>query len=369
MATVRRTCDAFTLKQRGCASGPCHAPLASRVGGFTLVELLVSVFVLAIIILMVGQLMTSATAITKTGNKHISTDTQARAVFDRMAVDFAQMLKRTDIDYYVKGPTDYTGHGNGHGYGRRRQTGQQGSDQIAFFSHVPGYSPGTGSQSPISLIAYRINESTAGNNPAYLKLERLGKGLFSNGVDNPNKQPTQAQYTSPIVFLPLLIKDRWPAATDGTTADLDRQYETIGPGVFRFEYYYLLKTGKVTDIPWNTDSRENWPVHTSMAGIGLGDVESMTVGIAVIDSAGRALIDAANSSSLDDLASDMADFRTSPGRGVGGQQNIGDLEASWQTSLLTDIGNGRTSNGFPLPPEAAKAIRIYSKTFDLRTFP
>ena len=164
------------------------------------------------------------------------------------------MLKRTDIDYYVKGPTDYTGHGNGHGYGRRRQTGQQGSDQIAFFSHVPGYSPGAGSQSPISLIAYRINESTAGNNPAYLKLERLGKGLFSNGVDNPNKQPTQAQYTSPIVFLPLLIKDRWPAATDGTTADLDRQYETIGPGVFRFEYYYLLKTGKVTDIPWNTDS-------------------------------------------------------------------------------------------------------------------
>src|SRR5882762_5376736 len=109
LATARRTCDAFTLKQRG------------RSRGFTLAELLVSVFVLAIIILMAGQLMTTATAITRTGNKHISTDTQARTVFDRMAVDFAQMLKRTDIDYYVKGPTNYTGHGNGHGYGRRRQ--------------------------------------------------------------------------------------------------------------------------------------------------------------------------------------------------------------------------------------------------------
>src|SRR5438034_8120452 len=29
-------------------------------------------------------------------------DTQARAVFDRMALDFAQMLKRSDVDYYLK---------------------------------------------------------------------------------------------------------------------------------------------------------------------------------------------------------------------------------------------------------------------------
>src|SRR5207302_6518331 len=138
-------------------------------------------FVLAIIIIMVGQLMTSATAITMTGNKHISTDTQARAVFDRIAVDFAQMLKRTYIDYYVKGPTDYTGHGNGHGYGRRRQTGQQGSDQIAFFSQVPGYYP-SGAQSPVSLVAYRVNSSPT--LPTYLKLERMGKGLLWNGASN-----------------------------------------------------------------------------------------------------------------------------------------------------------------------------------------
>jgi hypothetical protein len=320
---------------------------------------------------MVAQLMNSAAAVTKTGHKHISTDTQARAVFDRMAADFGQMLSRTDVNYYVKGGNstyaNRHGNGNGHGWGQH-QTGQQGNDQIAFFSQVPGYSPGTGSQSPISLVAYRINESNS-SNAAYLKLERLGKGLFWNGVDNPNRQPTQNQYTSPIVFLPLLINDRWPAATDGSTADLDGQYETIGPGVFRLEYYYLLKTGQLTDIPFNTDSQANWPVHSSMTGIGLGDVESVTVAIAVIDSASRAIIDAANPNSLDDLASDMADFRTSPGRGNGGQHNIGDVEASWRTSLLTDIANGQTSNNTPLPPEAAKGIRIYSKTFDLRTFP
>ncbi|SRR6266481_2732887 len=332
---------------------------------FTLAELLVSVFVLVIIIFMVAQLMNSAAAITRSGHKHISTDTQARAVFDRMAVDFAQMLERTDIDYYVKGPTNYNGHGNGHGWGRRRQTGQQGSDQLAFFSQVPGYYP-SGSASPISLVAYRIYEG-ASTDPAYLKLQRLGKGLLWNAVDNPTQQPNHNNYTCPMVFLPVLISDRWPSAVDGSTADNDGHYETIGPGVFRFEYYYLLKNGKLTDVPWDVLARPNQTTLTKPQSIGLADVESITVALAVVDSAGRNLITAASSTSLDDIASDMADFKTAPGRGFGGTKNIGDLEYSWQTSLLNIISSGQTSSNTPVPPEAAKAIRIYSKTFDLKT--
>src|SRR6266480_7611443 len=115
--------------------------------GFTLTELLVSMFVLVIIVFMVAQLMTSATTVARPGSKRISTDTQARVVLDRIALDFAQMLKRTDVDYYVKGPTNYQGHGNGHGWGRQRN-GDLGSDQLSFFTQVPGYYP-TGAQSPI----------------------------------------------------------------------------------------------------------------------------------------------------------------------------------------------------------------------------
>jgi hypothetical protein len=362
IAALRRPRSGFTLKQRG------------RSSGFTLAELLVSVFVLTIIILMVAQLMTSATALTRTGNKHIDTDTQARAVFDRMAVDFAQMLKRTDIDYYVKGPTNYNGHGNGHGWGQRKQTGQQGSDQIAFFSQVPGYYPASGSQSPISLVAYRVNEA-ANTNPAYLRLQRMGKGLLWNGVDNPNRQPTHSAFTSPIVFLPLTIggaSGRWPDAVSGSTVNDD--YETIGPGVFRFEYYYLIKNGRLDDWPWDKFARTDQTTLTNPRSIGLADIEAIVVAIAVIDPAARALIDPA---SLDDLASDMADFRSAHGRGNGGTKNIGDLEADWNGILVGDptrdppvpgvISTGLTSNGTPVPPEAAKAIRIYSKTFDLRT--
>src|SRR4029453_19486916 len=165
-------------------------------GGFTIAELLVSGFVLVLLIFMFVQLMTSATAITRSEHKHVDTDTQARAVLDRMALDLAQMLKRTDVDYYVKQRNGYNGHGNGHGWGQGHN-GDLGSDQIAFFSQVPGYYPSTVAQSPISLVAYRINEGNP-SNAAYGKLERMAKGLLWNGVDNdPN---TNSPY--PIFFAP-----------------------------------------------------------------------------------------------------------------------------------------------------------------------
>jgi type II secretory pathway component PulJ len=330
--------------------------------GFTLAELVVSVFVLTIIMLMVTQLMSSATAITRTGNRHIDTDTQARVVLDRMALDFAQMLKRADTDYYVKGPENYTGHGNGHGWGRRPPPGQLGSDQIALFSHVPGYNPSSGVSSPISLVAYRVNQGTTSDNPAYLRLQRLGKGLIWNG---PPPSGNDSNNPRPMVFLPLLISDRWPTAVSASTADND--YETIGPGVFRFEYYYLLKNGRVTDVPWDREVRPNQTTLTTPENIGLTDIEAIAVAIAVIDPANRALINAASPDSLLDLAFDMADFATAPGRGVGGAKKIGDMEAAWKTVVETVASTGRTSSNLPVPPVAAKSIRIYNRYFDLKS--
>jgi hypothetical protein len=196
----------------------------------------------------------------------------------------------------------------------------------------------------------------------------MGKGLLWNGVSNSN---------IPLVFLPVTIGSLWPAAINNTNNcggstnnSCDPDYETIGPGVFRFEYYYLLKNGRATDVPWNTDAG-----HTSMAGIGLGDVEAIGVVIAVIDPAGRALIDAVSANNLTinpllDLASDMPDFASARGRGVGNQTRyVGALEADWEATVETVASTGQTSSGSPIPPEAAKSIRIYGHTFDLKTLP
>jgi hypothetical protein len=373
-AILQRT-QARRLPLRCRACGPCHA-VASRLGGFTLAELLVSMFVLLIIVFVVAQMMTTATAISRNGHKHVSTDTQARTVFDRMALDFAQMVKRTDVDYYVKGVTAYQ-HGNGHGYGHHGQTTQPVNDQIAFFTQVPGYYASTSlaAQSPISLVAYRVNQNTTASNPAYLKLERLGRGLPWNGGGSNSNQA--------LVFLPLTIGSLWPWAINNNntcggngnnnSCDPNGFYEIVGPGVFRVEYYYVLKNGQATDYPWDTDAG-----HTSIAGIGLGDVEAIAVVIAVIDSADRKLIDAAGSTSLFDLASDLADFADSHGRGVGqANKYIGQVENEWNATLFGDatlgypgiINTGYTSNNTPVPKEAVKAIRIYGRTFDLKTLP
>jgi len=329
--------------------------------GFTLVEIFVSIAVLTLLLLIVSQLVSHATAITRTGSKHIDTDTQARVVLDRIATDVGQMLKRTDVDYYIKQPIKYNGHGNGHGFGKKLQTGQQGSDQIAFFSQVSGYYPSTGSQSPLSLVAYRINEDST--SASYLKLERMGKGLLWNGVSTSNQQPNNPNYTSPMVFLPLLINDRWPAATSGTTANSD--YELVGPHVFRFEYYYLLKNGSVTDVPWDTTARTTQQTLATPVSIGLIDVQAIAVAIAVIDPASRSLIPQA---SLFEIADDMDDFTTAPGRGNGGAKNIGDMEVQWNTAVQSIVSTGHTSDGHSVPQAAAAAIRIYNRYFDLRTF-
>src|SRR5437667_3005794 len=164
---------------------------------FTLVEMLISIVVLALLILTAAQVMNTAATVVRPANRHIDTDTEARVVFDRMAADFGKMLKRRDLDYWLKqtGPRYYPGHSYGHsnGQGHRPGSGQQGSDQIAFFSQVPGYYPSTGSQSPLSLVAYRVNTTT-------YQLERMANGLLWNAVPYSGN-PTKAVYPKPMVFL------------------------------------------------------------------------------------------------------------------------------------------------------------------------
>jgi Prokaryotic N-terminal methylation motif len=355
--------------------------------GFTLAELLVSIVVLVIIIFMASQLMTTATAITRTGHKHFDTDTQARVVLDRMALDFGQMVKRTDVDYYIKQPHKSNGHGNGHGCGRGRNN-DKGSDQMAFYSQVPGYYPSAtaAEQSPISLVAYRVNETNNGGDH-YGRLERMAKGLRWNGGNNA---------TYPIIFAtgqiaggttgncpyngttgPWNVKAQsggWAGAicNDNGPNSQDDDYEVIGPGAFRFEYYYLLKNGRVTDWPWDRfDYPTQQTIYTPVA-LGLSQLRSIAVSIAVIDPASRALVQAASTTTgygdIVDLAAELPDFKNSCGRG-NGQRSIGSVELQWKGVIESMVQTGQSQDGGKLfPREAAKGIRVYTRYFDLKVW-
>ena len=367
------------------------APLRRTAAAFTLAELLVSVSVVVIITVIASQLMSTASAIARNGHKHFDTDTQARVVLDRMALDFAQMVKRTDVDYYVKQKV-YKGHGNGHGCGHGHN-GDLTSDQIAFYSQVPAYNPDPSTysstkQSPSSLIAYRVNESTAGQDAArYGRLERMSKGLLWNGVSNNTGNGNNVCY--PIVFQTGQIDasctgnscpcngtvgpwaNAWSAAICNTNNSSEPDYEIIGPNVFRFEYYYMLKNGRVTDWPWDRfEDTTNRQKITDPPSIGLSQVRAIAVSIAVIDPASRALIQqaaSANTAYADilDVAAELPDFKNSCGRG-NGQRSIGSLEDQWNGVIESVARTGQTPQGKLVPREAAKGIRIYNRYFDLK---
>src|SRR5438034_10928722 len=64
-----------------------------RTNAFTLAELLVTMSVLVLLVFLFTQLINSAATITTLGHKQMDADSQARQLLDRMAVDFAQMVK------------------------------------------------------------------------------------------------------------------------------------------------------------------------------------------------------------------------------------------------------------------------------------
>jgi hypothetical protein len=286
---------------------------------FTFVELLVAVSILVLLTLTVARLFDAASSATTRSNKHIEADAEARPVLDRLAIDIAQIVKCREIDYYFKSPAS-----------PQVVSGLvPGNDQFAFFSQVAGYYPSTGSQSPVSLVAYRINSDSTSQ--AFNKMERLGKGLVWSGGS-----PTSV----PIVFLPLQISSVWPASTN-STPDPQNDYEVIGPTVFRFEYYYLLKNGSFSITPWDTVAG-----HSSING--LQDVASIIVALASIDRKSSELI---TNTQFSALAVNMADYAAT--------MQPGDLLGQWQSAI---DANAVTP---PIPGTALSAIRIYERYFYL----
>ena len=309
VSAVATALRAVTPRRQSCKSG-----WRSRgyEGAFTLAELLVSIGVLVLLILLATQLLNSAATITTLGHKQMDADSQARQLLDRMAIDFAQMVKRNDVDFFAKGTVAPNSVGGT----------MTGNDQIAFYSTVPGYYPSTGSKSPVSLVAYRINSLSGAT--AFNKMERLGKGLVWNGVSTTD---------APVVFLPLTIgpslaspSGTWPAAVSSTATDT--AYEVIGPQVIRFEYCYLLTDGSRSILPGNI---------SGMAGI--------VADVAVIDPKSKVLLTDAQ---ITTIAAGLSDYAAGM---VPGQ-----LRANWQTAL-----DGITS----LPRPAISGIRLYERYFYL----
>jgi hypothetical protein len=307
------------------------------VSGFTLAEMLVATVVLIVIVLFITSLVNHAAVITSQGTKHMDTESNVRPFFDRLAVDIDQMVKRTDVSYYLK---------------NKSSAGSDINDRMAFFSSAPGYySDNTGQgdcgdpnkvancNSRYSVVAYRVN--TDPKSASYNKAERMAKGLPLNA----------SPYTdTPFLFFDntnaTTIDTNWPTATRPSpdpnyySADLYQKYELIGPQVFRFEYYYLTSASPATLVA----SPTNW---TSANAINIKDIAAIVVAVAAIDPQSRKLLTEPN---VQNIANLLPKF-TSGGPGA--------LLAQWQTVLNSNT----TINAMPDP--ALQGIRIYERYFYL----
>jgi hypothetical protein len=385
---VRKSFEATRYSQWGVVRS--HGSL--RVAAFTLAELLVSVGVLVLLVLIATQLLNSAANITTLGHKQMDADSQMRQLLDQMAIDFAQMVKRSDVDYYLKSSWFASGSPpTSSGVTGVRTLLQLGNDTIAFYSAVPGYYPSGGSQSPVSLVAYRVNSQN--------KLERMGKGLLWN-----TSTPTSGATPPAVVFMPVPLASllpiaelgfptpnptstpAWPEIAFGAGSGWS-DTEVIGPQVFRFEYYYLLKgqtnptTGTTyspifSDTPWDTricscpsptppatppptpTPNPTPPLlccHTAPEG--MQDVAAIVVAIAVIDPKSKVLLSDAQVSSL---ASQLIDWGTTSCPGC-------PTQAQWQTTpgLLRAQWQNRLNAVTTLPRPAISGIRLYERYFYL----
>jgi hypothetical protein len=392
---------------RSDALGTAHTT-AKRTGGFTLAELVVTVGVLVVLVLLFTQLLKSAASVTTLGHKQMDTDSQTRQLLDRMAIDFSQMVKRSDVDYYVKSSWFATNSPTPAPTGARTLL-QLGNDTIAFYSTVPGYYPSSGLQSPLSLVAYRINSDPSSS--AYNKMQRMGKGLVWNAVSTTD---------TPVVFMPIPLASAlptpelppplatptpsptpaWPEiASTGSWSDS----EVIGPQVFRFEYYYLLKgqtnpaappptptpySPIFSDTPWDTricacPTVTPTPAVTPTPGTptptptppsvcchvapeGMQDVAAVVVVIAVMDPTTKVLVTDAKLARLNGADGQsqgpvLIDWGNATCAGcptqTQWQTTPGLLGAQWRAAI--------DANSIGLPRPAISGIRVYERTFYL----
>jgi len=394
--------------------------------GFTLVEMMVALAVLSLLVLLIAQLFTSASQVTRASTVRLDADTEARLVLDRMAADFTWMLRRPDVDFHFVKQVPSGGAPT-----------TAPSDTFFFFSEVPGYYDPveTVPESNVSLVGYRINSTT-------YQLERLARGL-SWDADNATKSgipaifltydnyagtsTTLTDYTPDILST---ILGNWPNIDQTTYTDA--YFHVLGASVFRLEFCYFLKDGTYSVVPainyaainangvpsttGNTSVSNNlnagsaptpskgsptygvgsrWydstnnhayictsaPANVSNAAVwrplGMADVQAIVVTIAILDQTSQKLLGSTPSTGLKSITQFLTDptwnnatgamsSPPAPTISVGSGATATTPILMAQSWLNTVNGTGGTTFAPPgIPKAAANQVRVYQRFFYL----
>jgi prepilin-type N-terminal cleavage/methylation domain-containing protein len=286
-----------------------HPDLRQR--GFTLVELLVACSILALLVVLVAQMVGSASSVTGNSKKRLDADDEARLVFDRLAGDINGMVKRRDIN-----PLFLASNGN---------------DSFYFYSQAPAYSTNAAaSNSQVALIGYAVTNSGIG-------LVRFSAGQSWDGLRFSNPSLTSITATSPTNF------------------------HVIAPNVFRMEFALLMKPGSVnntnglgpvTNVGTVSINGTNVIFQTNNAGQACKDFSGIVLAIALLDPTSRQVV---GTNALTNLASLMGDANVITeitSGALNGSLTNGIPVDTWRTNALINSG---------IPPAARAQIRVYQR--------
>jgi prepilin-type N-terminal cleavage/methylation domain-containing protein len=359
-------------------------PFAKGSRAFTLLEMLVAVGVFSLLIFFVAQFADGVAFTSSNSSKHKDADNEARMVLDRMALDFARMVKRKDVDLIL--------------------AKHSGNDALFFYSEVPAYYdtsatlPQDSAINTVSVVGYRINAS--------FTLDRYARGLewsgaaggagngavvfltYPAGGGTPDPLSCLGSANTVTAKIGTLSGGAGGAYSDGDDAE---HYHTIGEQVFRLEICFLLTDGTIALKPVTNPSsvtnnlaaaRAPTASDDSAAGyavgsrwydtansrgyvcarvtkgsavwspIGVRDVAAVIVAIAVLDPKSQALASPSGAwvSALGDL--EEADLAAAP---------YSLMAAKW-LNAVTGPGFAAATG---MPKSVAGQVRVYQRYFYL----
>ena len=277
--------------------------------GFTLLEMVVALAVMAVLVVLLVQVINAVSDVVTKASDRVQCDLEAQTVFDRISDDIAQIINRPDVDALFLGlPTNSTGTDN--------------NDQIYFYTQGSGFSTNTTNQSPVSLIAYQVNNT---------HLQRLG--LTRGWDDLPYVTPSNAQTT----FIATA-----PLQNFGTASNY---FHTIAPSVFRMEITLLMKAGTI-NADGTTNSMNSYANLTNSTNPwhGLTNVMAVVVALSLLDQTSRQIV---TTQQLKALALTLPDASTNGGISI----------STWTSMAMTATN---------IPPAVRSEIRIYQRSFPVK---
>ena len=272
--------------------------------GFTLVELLVAMAVLSLLVVMLAQVVVLTSHVISINARKLDAASQARLVFDRLAIDFGAMPTRPDLGMVF--------------------TKTAGNDSFQFYSEVDGYSGAR----QIAAVGYRIQQSTSG------RLYQLERGAV--GTDwGP------AVTSNPFVqFLP---------STQASATNSDPNYDVLASGVFRLEFGFLLTTGQFYSPPNSASPCVVYCNNLTGAAFYNGSpinshVAAVVVALGVLDANNLKII---SSSQLGQLATALPD-------NTSGDDPVIDWSQAMAKPTFAPAG---------VPSPVIQNVRLYERTF------